>query len=61
MCGIIVWGVGEGVKRGGFEGGKRGWNGVGVMLERGLYRKGVFLWFGKIVMKEMEFEESMGV
>ncbi len=25
------WGVGEVVKRGGFEGGKRGWNGVGVM------------------------------
>ncbi len=25
------WVVGEGVKRGGFEGGKRGWNGVGVI------------------------------
>ncbi len=30
-CRGFMWAVGEGVKRGGFEGGKRGWNVVGVI------------------------------
>ncbi len=34
MVGGEGWVVGEGVKRGGFEGGKRGWSGVGVILWR---------------------------
>ncbi len=36
MVGGEGWVVGEGVKRGGFEGGKRGWSGVGVRMVGGV-------------------------